>query len=254
MSNERQRVDLDVTREELGQLEGALQTHKDTTASAKRGLRAVNEAKELGAATLVALEEQEEQMYRIRNELNDVNEGVEEAKGILAWFGMCCCCRCCGCTPPEMQKQMTKKKAKQELPAEVPDIVFDVNKVGANKSPGDVEMTRMDDYDQNYSDNASMASYASKGRRKAGRQGARGPSGDAIGGTLGQQINEHTAQQNDYLDQIGDGISELKMIAEEIGNTTNKQSGLVETTLEETERTSAGVQGLNDHKVLRKFK
>eukprot|EP01025_Chloroclados_australasicus_P039712 TRINITY_DN4126_c0_g1_i1.p2 TRINITY_DN4126_c0_g1~~TRINITY_DN4126_c0_g1_i1.p2 ORF type:complete len:264 (-),score=37.33 TRINITY_DN4126_c0_g1_i1:734-1477(-) len=243
------RTDIEVTHEELHVLEDAVKKHKDTTKRAQRSLQVVNEAKELGAATLATLQEQEEQMHRIKTELDDVNEGVEEARGLLAWFGMCCCARCCGCNPPELKKQMAKKKAKQQLPDTVPDIKIDINKV--NKGPSEVEMESMD-YDQNFEDNTSVATFASKGRRK-NRQ-ARGPRGDLIGGTMGQQINEHTQQQNEYLDQIGDGLTDLKVIAKQIGTTVQEQEKIVDGVIEHTDQVSEGVQGLNEHKVLRKFR
>eukprot|EP01026_Neomeris_dumetosa_P042613 TRINITY_DN3556_c0_g1_i1.p3 TRINITY_DN3556_c0_g1~~TRINITY_DN3556_c0_g1_i1.p3 ORF type:complete len:270 (-),score=58.40 TRINITY_DN3556_c0_g1_i1:299-1033(-) len=241
------RTDLQVSREELQILEDSLETHKQTTNSAKRSVQVVNEAKELAAATLAALEDQEQQMYRVKDSLQDVNEGVVEAKGILAWFNMCCICQCCGCEPPEMRKKPVQKKGKKgNIPSEVPDIKFDVNKVGA---PGEIEMQ-----DQNNGDNMGMATYAAKGRRKQQRNQARGPSGNAIGGTLGQQINEHTQQQDQYLDEIGEGLSDLKIIAAEIGNEVGKQAVIVDDLIQETDAAGEGVKGLNEHKVLRKFK
>eukprot|EP00878_Enallax_costatus_P014380 GHUV01015040.1.p1 GENE.GHUV01015040.1~~GHUV01015040.1.p1 ORF type:complete len:148 (+),score=32.06 GHUV01015040.1:319-762(+) len=80
-------------------MQHAVDNHKETTATAERALRIVEQTKEVQSSTAQALVDQRQQMYRIEDDMQKIGEDLTYSERILRFMRLCCCigffCSCC---------------------------------------------------------------------------------------------------------------------------------------------------------------
>ncbi|GBF90321.1 hypothetical protein Rsub_02427 [Raphidocelis subcapitata] len=194
------------TRAELQQmdnrqvLEHAVDTHKDTTATARRALQVVEQTKELQASTMVALKDQGQQMQRVAAGMDKIGSDVTYSQRILRYMSMCCCfsffCSCC--TEPDRNEgdHAWRGSGGPPPPPRGPPRAA---------APG-----------------AAPAAARGQGHGRRGQQPPAPPPRpewapvttaglDKAGyGEQAAVIREETRQQDAYLDQISHGLEQLK--------------------------------------------
>lgn len=179
-------------------LDHAVDQHKETTATAKRALQVVEQTKELQVSTITALQDQGRQMGRIAQGMDKIGTDLTYSQRILRYMRMCCCigffCSCC--TEPE--RETSDRNWRPSYAGPPPP-----------NQPGSVPRQQQ--------------AARGRGRAAAGAGAAAGPSeGASYPGVTTQgleaagyggeaaAIQKETAQQDEYLDQIAQGLDQLK--------------------------------------------
>lgn len=203
-------------------LQEAVRTTKNTTEAAKRSLMIVNDTKQVQADTMQALKSQGDQMKRVAGQLQEVEEGVDEAEGVLDAM------RCCGCFGGKA-KSKAKKAAR----------VFAAQKEINTSSKKSVENGHKDD-------------------RKEIR--LYGPRPGTLGSAENEEhveeyatIQEHRETQDKYFDQISEALDVIKEGAKEMGSEVETQNKIISDLDSHTSHAQDRVDEVGRHKVVRKY-
>lgn len=205
-------------------LQEAVRTTEQTTEATKRSLMIVNDTKQVQAATMQTLKSQGDQMKRVAGTLQEVEQGVDEAEGVLDAM------RCCGCFGGK-----AKAKAKARKTARV----FAAQKDFNTSSKKSVENGHKDD------------------KKEIRLQGPRpGTLGSAENGEHVEEyttIQEHKETQEKYLDQISDALDVIKEGAKEMASEVETQNKLMGDLDNHTSHAQDRVDEVQRHRVVRKY-
>lgn len=182
-------------------MQHAVATHKETTASAQRGLQAVEQMKEIQSSTQAALREQGEQMRRIETDMDKMGEDLSYSERILRFMRMCCCfsffCACC--TEPSRAEKDRKWRG--------PSGSQPPSSYSAPQQQGPPKKLTSAQRKQQAAAQAAAGAAAYPGVHTDGLAGL---GLDEEAGV----IQSETKQQDKYLDEISKGLDQLKMGAQ----------------------------------------
>ncbi|CAD7699870.1 unnamed protein product [Ostreobium quekettii] len=182
----------------------------------------VNDTKAVQVATLESLKAQGEQMKRIHGNIQNVEDGVDEAEVVLDSMV------CCGCFGG---KAKARSKAKRTARA-----FAQTNGSLNSRKPVD---------NSHKGDNKEMRLYGPKpGTLGAAENGAYA---DEYG-----VIQEHREKQDNYLDQISEALDVIKDGAKEMGGEVDNQNKMMDGLENGTVNAQKRVADAQGHKVIRK--
>ncbi|KAG2484314.1 hypothetical protein HYH03_016856 [Edaphochlamys debaryana] len=215
----------------------AVRTHKDTTATAARALKVVEEAQQVQRDTMGQLAEQNKKMYDISRGMDQMNEELTYAEKLLSYMRRCCCCwmcdSCTGADPEEARKRDWERrvaKGKTQVAKGVP---------GAGKG------------------GAGAAGAGGKG----GTAGGKGAGPSRLGDPDIQLPEEHraaemgmheeTRKQNAMIDQIQAGLEGLLAGAKEMTDELTTQNRQLDGLDTKAEATKGRIDDVNKNSQLR---
>ncbi|KAF6264502.1 hypothetical protein COO60DRAFT_1624263 [Scenedesmus sp. NREL 46B-D3] len=182
-------------------MQHAVETHKETTASAKRGLQAVEQMKEIQSSTHAALRDQGEQMRRIETDMDKIGEDLSYSERILRFMRLCCCfsffCSCCT-EPDRAEKDQQWRGASGSQPP---------SSYAGPQQPGPHKKLTAAQRKQQAAAQAAAGAPAYPGVRTDGLAGL-GLDQEAAA------VQTETREQDKYLDEISRGLDQLKMGAQ----------------------------------------
>jgi len=206
--------------------------HNDTTATAERALRLVEESKQIKDATLKELDVQNRKLENLNDNLHDMNETLTYSEKLLRYMRRCCCCwmfdSCTGADP--------EAKAEREWQ----------------------EYTARTEYKDNDSYNGmsprTRKRHADK-KKTPPPANFRDPDTNLGKGHESQanQLAKETHTQNRMLDQIEKGLDELLEGAKDIGDAVDEQDKRISKLQSKAEKTKDRVGEMNGKSQLRKY-
>jgi len=222
----------------------AVRTHEDTTYVAQRALKVVEETQEIQTETMVKLQSQGERMQKIDSHFREMNEEIGYAEKLLSYMKMCCCCwmfDSCLDTDPEIIKKKDWRKTVDS---------------GQTRAQAD-QVMRLGDNVSDYTKTA-VASKNPKKEKEAPPPAPqyRNPDVRLPSEFRSQEmyLQDQTRKQNDILDQIQNGLSNLLDGAKEMNEEIQMQNKTVEFLDTKAEFTKDRVNNMNQNSQLRQFR
>ncbi|GAX78888.1 hypothetical protein CEUSTIGMA_g6327.t1 [Chlamydomonas eustigma] len=238
----------------------AQKTHKDTTATAQRALRTVEDSKQVKNNMLSELEAQSRKMEKIDDRMHRLNEDLSYSEKILSYMRRCCClwiCDSCTGADPEarMERDWREKTRRGEFNVERYKAIHGGN---ADKTPGIFDKKNGAGKNHDGPQFRELDTTLPEGHEKAG-----------------MRLAEETRKQDDIINKIHNGLDDLldgaktctmsdvsdfplillvsvswrKMIQDEIG----RQDKLVEHLDSKAAKTNDRIENMNGKSQLRKY-
>eukprot|EP00879_Flechtneria_rotunda_P004353 GHRR01004604.1.p1 GENE.GHRR01004604.1~~GHRR01004604.1.p1 ORF type:complete len:275 (+),score=73.15 GHRR01004604.1:221-1045(+) len=190
-------------------MQQAVDTHKETTAAAKRALKIVEQTKEIQVSTQAALKDQGDQMQRIEVDMEKIGEDLSYSERILRFMKLCCCvgffCSCC--TEPNRNAKDKDWRGSGSVTQQ------------RSYSASNVQMSAKQQRQQ----------FKGQKQQLQPQQPAQYPGVSTNGlAEIGFQqqagvIQQETAKQDQYLDEISKGLDQLKFGAQRMNEELHLQ-------------------------------
>eukprot|EP01026_Neomeris_dumetosa_P034266 TRINITY_DN2755_c0_g1_i5.p1 TRINITY_DN2755_c0_g1~~TRINITY_DN2755_c0_g1_i5.p1 ORF type:complete len:237 (-),score=49.26 TRINITY_DN2755_c0_g1_i5:723-1433(-) len=224
-----------LSKEDLELLKQGIIKHKQTTESAHRTLKVVNEAKDIGGAALIEMKSQNDRMMKLRSQLEDIDEDVADAQLIVSWFSGCWFCQCWDLSTQKKTYQVAEEEDEFE---EEEDI--EITETYLARFDGDMDAAV-----------AEIKRRRSRQRRRK-RRGTIGPD-KRVGGEIGKEIHEETVKQNVLFNEIETGIDEVTNIASTLQQEVDAQNKMADDMNATVERTNTRVRTMNFSRPMRGY-
>jgi hypothetical protein len=210
-------------------MQHAVDTHKETTATAQRALRIVEQTKEAHASTAQALVDQRQQMYRIEDDMQKIGEDLTYSERILRFMRLCCCvgffCSCC--TEPSRNERDKQWRGPSSGPQQPTAAALSGQQRTAKqrKQQQEAELAAKQQ--------ATLPGVSTRGLAEAGF---------ADQATV---INTETAKQDHYLDQISQGLDQLKAGAQMMNRELGIQAAHAQYIHDDADKLGSKMQKVN---------
>eukprot|EP01023_Acetabularia_acetabulum_P061720 TRINITY_DN749_c1_g1_i1.p1 TRINITY_DN749_c1_g1~~TRINITY_DN749_c1_g1_i1.p1 ORF type:complete len:237 (-),score=44.52 TRINITY_DN749_c1_g1_i1:242-952(-) len=226
-----------LTKEDLELLRQGLEKHRETTQSAERSIKVINEAKDIGSVALQEMNRQNERVAKLKSKIDDIDEDVADAQAIVTWFSLCWFLQC-----------WDAKKAQPNY------VVDDEEEDEEEDDEDDVEVTETQLARFNGNMEAAIADIRRRRnrQRRLKRRGTIGPNA-RVGGQIGKDIQEQTDKQNQLFNQMENGIEELSSIANQMETEVTNQNKSLDNMNSTVERTNQRVKGMNFSRPMRNY-
>ncbi|KAJ9533138.1 hypothetical protein QJQ45_018231, partial [Haematococcus lacustris] len=225
-------------------------THRETTQTAQRALRVIEQSKQVQANTMQELDKQGKQLGNMKSKLHKViNEDLTYSERLLRYMRRCCCCWICdSCTEadPETQRRRDWQARVDKGKTEAKDKALAEESASAKTATGPPGSSAgQQDVEASGSSSSSAPSPH-----------YRDPDIKLPAQYASQELKLHTEtrKQNELLDQIHVGLGDLLNGAKQIGEEIGTQTRALDKVQNRAENTTGRIHEMNNKSQLRDFK
>eukprot|EP00195_Chlamydomonas_chlamydogama_P003514 CAMPEP_0202920734 /NCGR_PEP_ID=MMETSP1392-20130828/77013_1 /ASSEMBLY_ACC=CAM_ASM_000868 /TAXON_ID=225041 /ORGANISM="Chlamydomonas chlamydogama, Strain SAG 11-48b" /LENGTH=262 /DNA_ID=CAMNT_0049614245 /DNA_START=63 /DNA_END=851 /DNA_ORIENTATION=+ len=235
-----ERPDAEKNTDEL--VQQAVREHKETTDTAQRALKVMENTRQVKDALMQDLDQQGKTINKIDDHIAKVDAELTYAEKLLLYMRMCCCCwmfdSCTGADPEDARKKQWEKSVSTgKTVAKTEDIYRRAEEAKAQASAETSRRTTR---------NASAGGAGPQHRDPDIRL----PAGHE---KTAMNLQNETSKQNDIIDKVHQGLDDLLAGAKAIGDELGKQNKALDGVQDKASNAAQRIEDMNTKSQLRKY-